>query len=140
MGVKGYAAALAAAVAVCGPVPPANAYAGLGCDLDAVTDPVLTGQSAFGTMDGGPVTEPGLVTIRCYVLVNGTEVAGTPTGSGAGTAATTGTVAFAADVADVVQACAEVTATSGTGTHCTPPVVPFTVGASTFWQAPQPVI
>ena len=84
-----------------------------------------TGQNGEGAVEGSATAEEfdaptgSPVSIRCGIRVNGTEVASSPTASGAGAASTAGRVTFAADETDVVEVCAFVTTVGGNHVRCT---------------------
>jgi hypothetical protein len=102
-------------------------------ECEVVGTPVATSQSGFtanvaGTVVGQP-TEA--VSIECEFRVNGVTQAVTPTGSGTGTATTSGTLSFTAGPTDVVDLCAAyVTASHGPGMVCT--TVTFTSGPNAW--------
>lgn len=82
----------------------------IGCDFTTFASEVVTGGGetftgvAYGYVKGD-ATEP--VAIRCYVTVDGTEVAMTPTGTGTATATTAGQVTYTATETQEVELCAE---------------------------------
>ncbi len=88
------------------------------CNFNSVQQETATGQNYEGVA-WGYATHPGggTVSIRCYITVNGSEVASTPTGTGTGAAFTQGRVTFAATDSDNVLLWAEVTTDHGTTNH-----------------------
>lgn len=125
--------ALVAALAVAAlgwPAPPASAgHHSADCGFKAVQQAGLTGTAWEGVLSGYIVAAPGeSASISCGIRVNGTTVAGTPTGSGSGTAFVAGRVTFEAADDDVVESCTSVTY-GGT-------VSPETCERSTHTQVP----
>jgi hypothetical protein len=99
------------------------------CNLKTGSDETLTGgQDTFtGTLSGTLVEDDTAThSLRCFVTVDGVEVASTPTGSGTGTVSTIGEVTFNAAEGSSVEACAE---TDAVVLGCTP--------ASTQQAVPQ---
>ena len=74
----------------------------------------------FAGMAYGVVVDPygGDVTFRCYIEVNGADVASTPTTSGVGATATAGPVEFDLSELDEVRLCGEAVTARGTSIRC----------------------
>ena len=92
------------------------------CGFNTIAQEQTTGgQDTFTGAAYGYVgsTTGGSVTIRCYVAVDGSEVASTPTGSGTGFATTAGQVTYTASDTQDVDLCAEWSRDGGAPTtHC----------------------
>ena len=92
------------------------------CGFDTVAQETATGgQDTFTGAAYGYVVSPTpgeSVSIRCYVSVDGAEVASTPTGSGTQAATTAGQVTYTATDTQDVDLCAEWTAGSESGSTC----------------------
>jgi len=104
-------AALAAGAVVAGSPAAFAAPSAVDCDFNSVSQASFTGgQDTFtGVARGYVVTgEPGNdVSVRCYVRVDGTEFASTPTGSGPNAATTAGQVTYTASDIQDVDLCVE---------------------------------
>ena len=111
-------AAATSALALNAPVAHADAPTA-DCGFESVQQADATGQSyegvAYGSVAHG---EGGPVSIRCYVTVNGTVAASTPTGTGTGFAITQGRITFAAAETDDVRLCYEATTVHGLESGC----------------------
>ena len=85
------------------------------CGFNTVAQEDATGgQDTFTGAAYGYVVSTGAVSIRCFVEVDGSEVASTGTGTGTGTATTAGPVTYTASDTQTVELCAEWTGvTSG---------------------------
>ena len=116
------AALLAAALAG---VPAAHADSPLfDCNFHTIAQATLTGgENTFVGIAYGYVASTGVepVSIRCYVLVDGTEAASTPVGTGTSVATAHGMITFTATESQDVKFCAERTAGTASGTRCEGP-------------------
>ena len=88
------------------------------CGFD--TNTISGGGNHFAGVAYGVVVDPygGDVTLRCYVEVNGVDVASTPTTSGVGATATAGPVEFDLSELDEVRLCGEAVTARGTAVRC----------------------
>jgi hypothetical protein len=88
-----------------------------GCGFDTIAQETATGgQDTFtgGAYGYAIFDDQGTHTLRCYVTVDGGEVASTPTGSGTGVVTTAGTVTYTTSSTDV-DLCTEI---DGVTTSC----------------------
>lgn len=92
------------------------------CGYEAVAQRRVTGgrETFTGVMYGYAAAEaPGAaLSVRCYVAVDGVEVATTPTGTGRAAAATAGQVTFTATETQQVDVCGEWSSGTEGGTAC----------------------
>jgi hypothetical protein len=110
------AATVAAAVAV--GVPDAHAaVVRAGCGFDSISQATVTGEETFtGEAYGYAVfDDQGTHSLRCYVTVDGSEQATTPTQSGSAFVSTAGQVTYSAAEGSQVELCTEV---DGSTTGC----------------------
>jgi hypothetical protein len=112
--------ALAATVAASLTVATPAAHAAVvreGCGFDSLAQETLTGgQDTFtGAAFGYAVfDDQGSHTLRCYVTVDGSEQASTPTGSGSVVVTTQGQVTYTAPGGSSVEICTEIDGTTVT--------------------------
>jgi hypothetical protein len=85
-----------------------------GCGFESVSQATVTGETTFtGTAYGyAAFDDQASHTLRCYITVDGSEQATTPTGSGTGFVHTEGTVTYSAAEGAHVEECTEINGTT----------------------------